>query len=246
MSPYQRTIIGSLIITIILAVMLIMYQSAQPYLCFSGHLREAIALNRLRKPYYSKLSNGASEQVSDTLIGHETSSLIPAFFIDIKALWYREPAANIICGDFVSMTGAAAASNQLIRNNVAPPRDISLVQSLLQATKHDVLSNIEKSEFSNAVGAVDAALNELDRIENETASSFCMSRHLLESTGLATHHAQTYHNNTNGRTDGLMKTFISIQVQSLDSFGVDLDTEAQKLHARNIGIVCNDLPSIPF
>ncbi|MBM3266572.1 MAG: hypothetical protein FJZ01_02900 [Candidatus Sericytochromatia bacterium] len=72
-----------------------------------------------------------------------------------------------------------------------------------------------------------------------------MCRHIVESLGLGAVTAISCAARSDGATVGLSRDLIAIQLLALGG-AVDTDTQAQALHARGIGILVNDLPSIPF
>src|SRR5258708_5947558 len=71
--------------------------------CFTRHLSEAIALNKLRMPRYSALTNGASEKISTSLIRYEKLASVAAWYYDWQAKKYQEHGIPILCDEFVSM-----------------------------------------------------------------------------------------------------------------------------------------------
>ena len=72
-----------------------------------------------------------------------------------------------------------------------------------------------------------------------------MTKHLVESLGLAAMNALDYAERSGGETLKLSRTFI--RFQGLGLLGsVGIDRKAQAFHQQGIGIVVNDVPPIPF
>ena len=86
----------------------------------------------------------------------------------------------------------------------------------------------------------------IENFEKETGSNFCMTKHITKSLGFAASHAVAYSKNTQGESNSLMQDFIDMQASGLSDFTLELDRDAQILHQLGVGIICNDVPYIPF
>ncbi len=239
-SLFKKILVASLIFLIIYQLYLLI----KPGLCFHNHLADAIALNKARKNYYSEKSNGASAAVSEKLIGQESASLIPAIMIDLKAFWYRSNGVNLICDEFVSMNDVKKMTAAPKYSGQTTDEQFNALANLIQMTKQIALTDIRQNQFGHAAAALNNSLELIAKMESSSNGSFCMTRHILESSALAAEHAQLYHEKSSGQTDAVMKEFISSQLQVADSLGPELDRAAQKIHRLNVGIICNDVPPI--
>ena len=243
---YYKILFGAAAAAFIACLILIVYISIRPKLCFYNHLSDAISLNTARKIYYFHRTGAASAQLSDKLINEESSLLIPALLIDIKALFFRTQGADVVCADFVAMSGAGLPADRPRYPGRTAEADFDKLTDLLRSTKNSTLKHINKGDFHMASASINKALQAISNLESQTEGSFCMTRHVLESAGYAANHAVTYQKNSAGRTDAIMSELIASQLQVIDSFGPEIDRGAQKIHRLDIGIICNDLPPIPI
>ena len=72
---------------------------------FESHLRDAIALNRVRATVYARMSSGKSRTVSGALILAETATLPLARWYDSRSRAYHDHGVPLLESLFVPMTG---------------------------------------------------------------------------------------------------------------------------------------------
>ena len=72
---------------------------------FESHLRDAIALNRVRASVYARMSMGKSRTVSGALILSETATLPLARWYDSRSRAYHDKGVPLLEALFVPMSG---------------------------------------------------------------------------------------------------------------------------------------------
>lgn len=94
--------------------------------------------------------------------------------------------------------------------------------------------------------AADAGACEVvEACEETEAAHLAMSRHIIESIGLFSVNAPHYRDASAGETVPLSKRYLRLQMLGLAGC-IGLDVMAQRIHEVGVGIVVNDVPSIPF
>lgn len=212
---------------------------------FAQHLNEAIALNRSRRDVYERLSGGSTRSLSNRLILLEQLTLPAAHALDLWGKRFQKAGIPILQADFVSM--------QDVRSPFAPPRwrgeatdaQAKDLQGQIDAYRDTLGKALSQNDFAGIAEASYRLLETLDATEKTTRMHWAMTKHLVESLGLAAMNALDHAARSNGETETLSRSFI--RFQSLGLLGsVSLDRKAQAFHRQGIGIVVNDVPPIPF
>lgn len=205
---------------------------------FETHLREAIALNRARKPGYAARSQGATRIISHNLITVERLLLPVARWYDRRAERYHRAGVPLLDVLFVSMRTAPAddplpADDELLH---ASAPDARLVRRRIRdAWRH--------GSFEAAASAL---ASELSLVGDSRVN--CMVRHLLESAHRLTLLAPV--SIAASRTRGLpsperlLASLLRLHLLGLGRAAA-LDRRARPLQAKGIGILTNDLPAVP-
>jgi hypothetical protein len=215
-------------------------------LCFYNHLTEAIKVNQSRKEFYSEKTNKESEKISNMLINNERLAAPLALVIDLLAQQYINAGIPVVCGDFVSMEKILPPTTIPTRNESATNSDFNELKLLLSDTKNKMYSDTKLNNFEGVSSQAYVLLGKIKVLENKTSSDFCMSKHVVESIGFGALHANSYSELTSGKINWLEKLFLNTSISGLSNSIVDIDIEAQKIHTKNVGIICNDVPHIPF
>ena len=212
---------------------------------FAQHLKDAMALNRSRRDVYDRLSGGGTRSLSNKLIMLETLTLPAAYALDLWAKRFQKQGIPMMQVDFVSM--------QDVRSPFAPPRwrgvasdkDAAEVEGWLKAYRHTIGQVVGKNDFAAIAEASHELLKRLEATEQAKQTNWAMTKHLIESLGLAAMNAIDHAARSDGETLTLSRTFL--RFQSLGLMGsVSVDRKAQTFHQKGIGIVVNDMPVIPF
>ncbi len=215
-------------------------------MCFYGHLSDAIAQNQDRKAYYAMVTDGESKNVSDDLINSERILLPVALLVDIQARKITKNDESIVCENFVHMDSVAEKESPPIYGNIANESITYALQEDLENTTTKIIDYGKKRDFNMVSEVAYDFLLHVENIERETQSSFCMTKHAIESIGYAALHAEQFPQDRYGKSGDVYQSVIDAQAMGLSTHVLSLDKNAQKIHRLNAGIVCNDVPHIPF
>ncbi len=212
---------------------------------FISHISDAIAVNRARRNYYSKITNGDSASVSGKLIAMERATLPIAWMIDRMAHKFNKAGINIIADDFVPMSLIPAQEDPPAFTGTASPEVVNELRANIASFKQVVKTSLKSDDFSSIGAAAYRSLVKIEGLETSGRCHFAMSKHIVESIGFFVLHAVRYAEASNGKTKRLSKLFIRVQVLALP-FCHNIDADAQKCHKLGAGVLVNDLPAIPF
>lgn len=212
---------------------------------FELHITEAIRLNLARKDVYARLSSGASKKVSNQLIAFERLCLIPAHIIDKWAHHFSSKGIGIIENDFVSMKSVAAPETPSLYRGFLNPAAKARLQESVRSFQKIVFTDIRRGDFMKVAGLTFGMIQVVREAEKRNRCHLALTAHFLESLGFSALHAVAYAKQSKGKTNSLSKAFLILQLLPL-RYSLPFDTEAQKIQARGIGIVVNDVPHIPF
>ena len=212
---------------------------------FFKHISDAIQINTERMETYAGLTNGKSLPLSRALIRFEQRCLVPAAAIDRWAGKFWQKGIGIISNDFVSMKAIKNPEFPPVYRGCLSEPGREFVEKILREFRNDFVAAVFRKDFLSASRAAWQTLVCIEQVEKKERCHLAMVRHFLESLGYGALHAIHYARQSNGKTLRLSKTFLLLQVFPFSScLGYDL--EAQKIHQLGIGILVNDLPSIPF
>jgi hypothetical protein len=213
--------------------------------CFREHLREAIAINKARRPLYARLSNFHSNEISDRLIAGEQLAKLASYLFhnfDAQAERYQEKGINIVCDEFVSMS----LTPKFQAYGSLPHPDLIRFQEL---DPYILRRSLVRAIDDGYPQTVAAAKHWIGVIEKSDARFYCMTRHLLESVGriakLAPSHIRKAKKLGMDSPAHLSDSMISSHLLMLPE-SVALDTLAAPIQAQGIQILCQDVPPIHF
>ena len=213
--------------------------------CFREHLREAIAINKARRPLYARLSNYHSTEISDRLIAGEQLAKFASYLFhnfDARAESYQEKGINIVCDEFVSMS----LTPRFEAYGPLPHPDLRHFHELDPYIIRRSLSRAIDDGYPQTVAA---AKHWINVIEKSDVRFNCMTRHLLESVGriakLAPGHIQKSKSLGLKSPARLSNSMISSHLLMLPE-SVALDVLAAPIQAQGIQILCQDVPPIHF
>ncbi|MCO5172313.1 MAG: hypothetical protein M9894_38940 [Planctomycetes bacterium] len=212
---------------------------------FARHLREAIALNQARRPLYEQRTGGASGALSRRLVRLERLSLPWATWIDWRARSWNRRGVMVVAGDFVAMENVLDPATPPPRQGRATDAQLDAVEARLKAFRRDTGRALDAGRFDEVARLGAALLRELEESEAAWGCSLAMSKHVVEQIGYAGLNALTWRAESDGKTDGLARSFIKGLRLALDS-SVGVDRQAQASHALGVGIIVNDVPEIPL
>lgn len=211
--------------------------------CFDKHLKSAIKLNKERRPLYSALTNGASEEISDLLIKKEKKLLFISTPLRLFGITLRANGVPIGIEEFISMDETPEFSE---KQNFRMAPLSSFKKSDAKSINKRLKKASRKGGFSGLAAAADL---ELKKISSDKDRGYhCLLRHFLESivriANLAPKHmklAQEYDLNS-------PKYISKILIHShynLIKFASMLDEKAAPIQAQGIPMLCQDVPYIP-
>ena len=212
---------------------------------FHRHIRDAIRINRQRRPVYGAMAGGPARRASDLLIRTEYLCLPFAAVFDRRARRFNEAGIPIVQDDFVSMEG--------IRDPHDPPRytgrawqgEFAALGGQLNDYKRSLAGRAKALDFDRAAGDTAQMLTAVAERETRCEAHFAMVWHLLESIGLAAVNAIRFAEQSSGETRSLSRDLLLFEARGMRT-AVTLDRRAQEVHALGVGIIVNDLPAIPF
>jgi hypothetical protein len=212
---------------------------------FAGHLKAAIQLNLTRRDVYDRLSGGASRSLSNQLIALERLSLPAAHMLDLWAKRFQDQGIAVLEDDFVSMRNVRSPFTPPRWHGVASEQEASKVETWLSDYRKTIRSALGDDDFAAIAEASYDLLKRIEAAETGSQTHWAMSKHLVESLGLAAMNAVDHAEKSGGETLRFSRTFI--RFQSLGLLGsASIDRKAQTFHQKGIGIVVNDIPHIPF
>lgn len=209
--------------------------------CLTLHIREAMALNKERRPKYAALSGDASWYVSNQLIFGEWLSSFLVRKMEREALKYQRAGVPILCDEISPMANAPAFQEE-IKPPLNPPARLPRIDT--RKMKQEIKTEFEQSGFLGVASKVKSEIKNL----SSYPEYHCMLRHTLESI-LITAQLAPRHDKLAQET-GLPSPlyiswrFIRSQLNILGNVH-RLDRDAFPIQARGIPILCQDVPPIP-
>jgi hypothetical protein len=210
--------------------------------CLSEHIRDAIVLNKERKPLYMKLSNGKSKVVSDKLIWLERKLSMAVPFADAWAAPYQAAGIPVLCQEFISMSEAPKFQ---LRN----PEGIDSLHNYhrpdITGLKARLLELYTAKAYMRLAEYADKQIIDLDQNPRYN----CMVKHILESirrmAALTPIHQQKSREKNKVSSEYLSRTVLRTHILLLNDFA-ELDELAAPLQADALPILCQDVPYIPW
>lgn len=212
---------------------------------FTVHLLDAIRINQQRREIYAAVTQGRSRRLSSALIWFERLCLPVSVWIDHRAKPFNAQGISIVSDDFIDMAEIAPADTPPRFTGQASADDLRQVRRNLSDLSGRLTDAMRSADFEAAAGACEWALDGIEDLEEASATHHAMSRHIVESIGLAAVNALRYHRQSQGGTLKLSRDLVRLQALSLLSTTF-YDRMAQRHQARGVGILVNDVPSIPF
>jgi len=215
-------------------------------LCFYRHLSDAVKINKERISYYSEITNGVSKSASKNLIRNEKMLMPLALWLDIRAQKFIKKGMPIACNDLIEMTNIKSKETSLNYTKIADESVFERLNSEFEKAKKEMRKYNQQSDFKKVGDLAHELLLSVKEIEKETESNFCMAKHAIDSLGLAAVHANKYSKDSSGEIDSFAQSFVGTQISGLSNSILKIDRDAQEAHQLGVGIVCNDVPKIPF
>lgn len=212
---------------------------------FTVHVREALEVNRARRQYYERISNGATRKVSLLYTSLEYSLLPLTSFFDRWAHKYRRAGIPVLRDDFVPMANISSADKPLLRRGMLDRAGRRELRKMLRAWQWKSGLAASRKDFLKVQLLALNAVHDLRQMELRHNCNLALTIHFVESVGLAARNADRLSQQYAKRTDNFYRAFIAIQISGVRLFS-KVDLQAQPFHRAGIGIIVNDLPAIPF
>lgn len=210
---------------------------------FQQHLKDAIAINKQRLPYYKKQTKGQSVNLSRVLIGLEYLALPIAAYFERQAKPFNTLGIAIVQDDFVAMNVAEETRCPVFQAELSA----TLLQQLrqLQKNKSAELTMLaqQNNHLKNHYESAKAYLFDLSNIEQEHRVHLSMTKHIFESYAFIAQNGLVYAKNSGGETLELSKRLLSLH-RRLFRYTLYFDRAANRCHQMGVGILYNDLPTI--
>lgn len=212
---------------------------------FYDHVMGGIRLNQVRGPVYDCLSGGDSRPILRKLTLFQRAFLPLAWLVDRRAHRFQRRGIPIVAGDLMPVAGLPAPETPPRWRGKLASGPARQLKGELKTYKHRFWDRVRAADFQAAARLTWEALQMVKTVEEREGCHLAMVKHFLESLGLGALHAVRYVRDSHGEVIPLAKAFLAVQLLPLGST-LSLDLDAQALHARGIGILINDVPSIPF
>ena len=209
------------------------------------HIKEAIALNKARKPLYANLTQGASVKLSNMFIRLQYFALPYSVYQDLLARKFNRQGIPIVINDLAEMSESAEYDREI--KYCSKPGYI--VWKELFAKAKQFRASIKRltrhANFEGVCSISQKYHREIISLEKQHQVHLAMNKHLIESVGLTALNAIAYNKQSHGKTISLSKKQINAHSMPI-YFGLRMDKKAHVLREFSCGILYNDLPHIPF
>jgi hypothetical protein len=207
--------------------------------CFYDHVKDAITLNKTRKPLYANLTENKSLKISRYLILWERFIGLKAKKYDRKAVQYQKRGIPFMCEDFVDMKETPKFKPKTSEIPIAyfdskAPNSRKIKIRLKAALIKGYESFKRQTETE---------IEELD----QNLSYDCLLRHLLESlrrsSDLAPRYLLRVDPSKKARLDKTIQKYLKLQIFGISQASF-IDRKARSIQAKGIPILCNDVPYV--
>lgn len=207
----------------------------------AAHLRDAIRLNRSRRPRYARLGGARAWTLSTALIAAERALLPAARVLDAQAGAFVAAGVPILVADLMPMSAAGSVGER----DAAGGRGERVRLRTSDLRLLDVWREARGGRFAEAADAIRGALNTVRRLEASSGRAYALTAHVLDSAGLMALRAPIYAEATGGATLPLSRRLVVGHLPLVPA-ALRLDVAAHPVQARGVGLFVRDLPAVPF
>ncbi len=204
---------------------------------FTDHVKDSIAVNSKRKPFYSKLTEGKSDPAMKKLILLEKKMLPFSVFYDARASWYHRRGIPVLKDEFVPMI----ALPEIDPEAPAPENNIS-----------DIPWQKYKSEFKEIIRKKDRtkllsrSLEIIHELENQK-EYWCLTRHLVESIYRVAWFLPVRIKEARAKKvkspENLIWDIIDFHLVAFSRFA-EIDSMAAPVQKSGVPMICSELPDL--
>ncbi len=206
---------------------------------FRKHILEAINLNRKRRTYYAKVTDGQTKKLSNWLIFLERFVIPIAFYFDLRARRFNQQGIGIVRDDFLAMDVVDEKTPALYKNEMTA-EVIEEIRSLIKLYAREVSRLRELTDINDLTFDF---YKKITDFESGKRVHLAMLKHLVESIWYISKNGITYAEQSQGRTTKLSRQLLKLHFIGLSST-LFLDKAANRHHRNGVGIIVNDLPEI--
>ena len=215
--------------------------------CITHHIEEAMELNKKRKIFYSALTGGQTQPISDFLIASEKMSLIAVKMMELQALPFNQLGIDILCKEVISM------SKTPLFQSKSPFLSSSKMKRFKKWKSKRLAKNIYKAYNQNNFKDASKILREEIHKLEKYPGMYCMHRHVIESMLRASNYGPIHKEKAKslGLSTKEMKKLGTISwnfiLSQIITFPLahQIDKMAFPFQRRGIPIICQDVPYIP-
>lgn len=209
--------------------------------CFYEHVKDAIVLNKMRKPLYAETTNNKSKKISRYLILWERLIILKARKYDRISKEFQQMGVPFMCEDFVDMS----LTPEYRQYTSQIPRDylkskspkVKTIKSRLRASLQGGYKSFKKETEKQII-----------LLENNSSYD-CLLRHLLESlrrtSDLAPRYLKKASSSSRTKLDKYLKKYLRLQIFGI-SQAAFIDKKARSIQKKGVPILCNDVPHVPL
>jgi hypothetical protein len=207
--------------------------------CFYEHVKDAIVLNKMRKPLYASETNNKSLKISRYLILWERLIILKARKYDRKSSEFNKIGIPFLCEDFIDMKKTPSYT----------PGTTEIPRSYLSSVspKSKEIKKILKTSLQKGYDSFKKETEQQITKLNENLSYDCLLRHLLESLRRSADLAPKYLSKTKGKQktklSKLLNKYLKLQIFGI-SQAIFIDKKARSIQAKGVPILCNDVPHV--
>ena len=213
---------------------------------FTHHTKSAIRNNRDRKKYYSDLSNKKTKKISFLLNFFSYLQLPLTLLIDNVAKKYNKKGILILENDFIELSEINPKHQLVEKQNIISKE----LYNYIDIERKNYIKNIKyllkNKELEKICEISDVFIKNIEEIEKNDNCNIPLTKHIVESVGFSALHGIEYKKQSNGKTQQLTIFIIKHHVVGLYNSLRWFDKKCQIFFSKNIGIIINDIPSIPF
>ncbi len=206
------------------------------------HFEEALEINQKRLSYYSKVTSGASEEISFNLMRYEKRGLWPTNLLDYISLKYHKENVPLYQLEVVSMKNVRRPEEQF----PVSPICLEEVPSInIWQWRSEIIKSYKKNSFQGIKKKGTEYLHFLEKYP----TYFVLTRHFLESIIRSANAGQYYQLNAPShlKRGASFWSYFFIWITLTSWWEMySLDKKAAPIWNKNIAFIYNDIPTVPL
>ncbi|MBN2892069.1 MAG: hypothetical protein JXL97_09395 [Bacteroidales bacterium] len=213
---------------------------------FTHHTISAIKINNQRKKHYSSLTNGKSRFISNTLKFCSVLMIPFTLIIDLYSKKFNKFELKILENDFIQLSEINIENKPIERQNIISEADYIKVNKLRKEYLKTIKQQLKQKKLIELCENSAKFIRQIEMIEKEGNCNIPMTKHIAESIGFNALHGIEYSNRSFKKTLNFTIFIEKFQLLGLYNSLRLIDKRCQLFFQSGVGIVLNDIPSIPF